>query len=115
MADYSVCRLDEIDASHGGGFKGVREPLNGTAFGIGVITMPANYAGYPEHDHSADGQEEVYFLLGGSGELDIEGERVALAPDTFVRVGSGTKRKVLAGPDGIRLLAIGAPEGSYKS
>lgn len=115
MADYSVCKLDDVEASHGGGFKGVRGPLNGTAFGIGVVTMPANYAGYPEHDHSDDGQEEVYFLLGGSGELEIEGERVALEPDTFIRVGSGTKRKVLAGPDGIRFMAIGAPEGSYKT
>ncbi len=115
MADYTVCKLDDVEATYGGGFKGVREPLNGTAFGIGVITMPANYADYPDHDHAADGQEEVYFLLGGSGVIDIEGEQVALEPDTFVRVGSGTKRKVLAGPDGIRFMAIGAPEGSYKS
>ena len=114
MADYSVCKLDEVEGSHGGGYKGVREPLNATAFGIGVIQMPANYAEYPDHTHADDGQEEVYFLLDGSGTIDIEGEQVPFEAGTFVRVAAGTRRKVLAGPDGIRFMAIGAPEGSYK-
>jgi hypothetical protein len=33
MADYSVCKLDEIEGSYGGAFKGVRAALDGTAFG----------------------------------------------------------------------------------
>jgi|SRR4051812_45365497 mannose-6-phosphate isomerase-like protein (cupin superfamily) len=115
MADYTVCKLDEVEGSHGGGYKGVREPLKATAFGIGVIQMPPNYQDYPDHDHAEDGQEEVYYLLDGSGEIDIEGERVTFEPGMFVRVGSGTKRKLLPGPDGMRFMAIGAPEGSYKS
>jgi mannose-6-phosphate isomerase-like protein (cupin superfamily) len=115
MADYSVCKLDEIEGSYGGGYKGLREPLSATAFGIGVIQMPADYADYPDHDHSDDGQEEVYMTLDGSGEMDIEGERVPLEPGVCVRVGASTKRKVIAGPNGIRFVAVGAPEGSYKS
>lgn len=111
MADYSVCRLDEIE---GTGFKGVRAALGGTAFGINVLEFPAGYMDYPEHDHSEDQQEEVYVPLEGSGEIDIEGERVALEPGVFVRVAPGTKRKVLPGPDGLKFLAVGATVGGFK-
>src|SRR4051794_16016974 len=112
MADYSVCRLEEIEGS---GFKGVRAALGGTAFGINVLEFPAGYMDYPEHDHSEDQQEEVYVPLEGSGEIDIEGERIPLEPGVFVRVAPGTRRKVLPGADGLKFLAVGAPVGSYKS
>jgi quercetin dioxygenase-like cupin family protein len=114
MADYNVCRLDEIEGSYGGGFKGVRKALGGTAFGINVIQMPGGYMDYPEHDHSEDQQEEVYVPLEGSGEMDIEGEKIVLEPGVFVRVAPGTKRKVIPGADGIKFLAVGSPAGAYK-
>ncbi len=113
MADYSVCRLDEIEGSYGGAFKGIRAALGGKAFGINVIDMPAGYDGYPEHDHSDDGQEEVYTALAGSAEMDIEGTRVPLVPETFIRVAPGTKRKIYPGADGVRILAVGSPVGAY--
>ena len=113
MADYSVCKLDEMEESHGGVFKGVRSALGGTAFGINVLDLPAGFEDYPEHDHSEDRQEEVYTALSGSAEVDIEGERVALEPGTFIRVAPGTKRKIYPGPSGIRMLAVGSPAGAY--
>jgi uncharacterized cupin superfamily protein len=109
MADYSVCRIDEIE----GGFKSIRKALGATAFGINVLDLPAGYEDYPEHSHSEDRQEEVYTALSGSAELDIEGERVALAPGTFIRVAPGTNRKIYPGGDGVRILAVGSPAGSY--
>ncbi len=114
MADYSVCKLDEMEGAHGGVFKGVRSALGGTAFGINVLEFPPNFQDYPDHDHSKDGQEEVYTAISGSAEIDIEGTRVPLAPGTFVRVSPGTKRKIYPGPDGVKLLAVGAPPGAYK-
>ncbi|HEY5709630.1 MAG TPA: hypothetical protein VIS51_09560 [Solirubrobacterales bacterium] len=80
---------------------------------------------YPEHDHSEDGiggqmfakrpqqlgQEEVYVALCGSGTLEADGERYPLDQDHIVRVGPAVKRKVTAGPDGLRLLALGATPG----
>src|SRR5262249_8695838 len=65
----------------------------------------------PEHDHSEDGQEEVYVTLRGSGEWDIEGERVPVDPEMIVRISAGTKRKLLPGPEGIRVLALGGVPG----
>ena len=57
------------------------------------------------------GQEEVYVALRGSGEVEVDGERYPLDADHIVRVGPAAKRKVLPGPDGMRLLAIGGVAG----
>lgn len=76
-----------------------------------IIRMPADYGDYPEHDHEQDGQEEVYIALDGSGWIDIDGERVELAKDVLVRIAPGVKRKVHAGPDGLKMLVIGGCPG----
>jgi uncharacterized cupin superfamily protein len=112
MADYSVVTLDDIEPSHGV-FKAVRAALGGTAFGINVLELPAGFENYPEHSHSEDQQEEVYTALSGSGEIDIEGERIALQPGTFVRVAPGTNRRIVPGPEGVHVLAVGCKAGSY--
>jgi len=115
MADYTAKRIEEMEAGFGGGFVKARAELGVTAFGMQVIQLPPEYADYPEHDHAESGQEEVFLAIGGSGWIEIEGERVDLDGKTFVRVGPDAKRKVYAGPDGLRLLAIGgAPGEPYK-
>ena len=114
MADYTAKKLGDMQAGFGGGFIKARAELGVTSFGMQVIAMPPNYGDYPEHDHQDDGQEEVYLAIGGSGWIDIEGERVDLDSDTLVRVAGDTKRKVHAGPEGIRLLVLGGcPGASY--
>ena len=116
MAGYAVKRIDEMEAIYRGAFKRARAELGVESFGLQVIDMPPDYDGYPEHDHSEDGQEEVYVTLSGGGEIEIEGERHPLDPDHIARVGSGVKRKVWPGPDGIRLLIVGGvPGGAYEA
>jgi mannose-6-phosphate isomerase-like protein (cupin superfamily) len=115
MSDYTAKRIDEMEAGFGGGFVKARAELGVTAFGMQVIQLPPNYTDYPEHDHADSGQEEVFLAIGGSGWMDIEGERVDLDRDTLVRVGPEAKRKLHAGPDGLRVLALGgAPGEAYK-
>jgi mannose-6-phosphate isomerase-like protein (cupin superfamily) len=111
MGDYRAKRIAEMEAGYGGGFVKVRAELGVTSFGMQVIRLPADFGDYPEHDHSEDGQEEVYLLLDGSGWIDIEGDRVDLAKDVLVRVGPGTKRKVFSGPEGLAMLVIGGAPG----
>src|ERR1700730_5130999 len=115
MADYTGRRVGERGAGVGGGFVKARAELGVTSFGMQVIQLPPEYSDYPEHDHAESGQEEVFLAIGGSGWIEIEGERVELDGKTFVRVGPEAKRKVYAGPDGLGLLAIGgAPGEPYK-
>jgi mannose-6-phosphate isomerase-like protein (cupin superfamily) len=115
MADYTAKRIGEMQAGFGGGFVKARAELGVSAFGMQVIQLPPSFTEYPEHDHSESGQEEAFLAIGGSGWMDIEGERVELDGDTFVRVGPDTKRKIYSGADGLRVLAIGgAPGHAYK-
>jgi mannose-6-phosphate isomerase-like protein (cupin superfamily) len=111
MADYTVKRIDDMEAAFLGGMKRARAELGVGSFGMQVIDLPPNYDSYPEHDHSETGQEEVYVVLRGSGEVEVGGERVTLDADHLLRVGADEKRKVLPGPEGIRLLALGGTPG----
>jgi mannose-6-phosphate isomerase-like protein (cupin superfamily) len=115
MSDYTAKCIKDMEAGFGGGFVKARAELGVTAFGMQVIQLPPDYSDYPEHDHAESAQEEVFVALDGSGWIDIEGERVELDGDTLVRVGPETRRKVYAGPQGLRMLAIGgAPGQPYK-
>ena len=112
MTEYAVMRIDEMEAIYGNAFKRARAELGVNAFGMQVLDFPPNATQYPEHDHTEDGQEEVYVALRGSGEIEIEGERHRLDPETMVRVSPGVKRKIWTGDEELRLLAIGGVPGA---
>jgi mannose-6-phosphate isomerase-like protein (cupin superfamily) len=111
MGTFAVKKIDDMEAIYLGAFKRVRAELEVESFGMQLIDMPPNFENYPEHDHEQDGQEEVYVTMKGSGEIEIEGERFPLDPDHISRVGSGVKRKVWPGAEGIRLLILGGVPG----
>jgi mannose-6-phosphate isomerase-like protein (cupin superfamily) len=111
MTNYAVKRIDDMEASFAGTFRRARAELGVSAFGFQVMDLPPNIEQYPEHDHSDDGQEEVYVTMRGSGEIEVDGERHPLDPETIVRVGPGVSRKIWPGADGMRVLAIGGVPG----
>jgi hypothetical protein len=114
MADYAVKRIDEMEAVYGGLFKRARDELGVESFGMQVLDLPPNLEQYPEHDHSESGQEEVFVVLRGGGEIEIEGERFPLDTETMARVGPTTRRKLWPGAEGMRVLALGGVPGSYE-
>lgn len=112
MSNYTVKRIDEMEAVYLGAFKRARAELGVESFGMGIIDLPPRFEHYPEHDHQQDGQEEVFLALRGDGEIEIDGERFPLDADHLARVGPGVARKVWPGPDGLRLLVLGGVPGS---
>jgi hypothetical protein len=113
MEGVTVRRIDEMEHAYGGAFVRARASLGASAFGMNIIQLPPDSGDMaPEHDHAADGQEEVYLLLGGSGELAVGGYAVPLGPETFVRVAPEVRRRLRSGPDGLRVLAIGGVPGT---
>jgi mannose-6-phosphate isomerase-like protein (cupin superfamily) len=112
MPGYSVKRIDEIETAYGGGMRLARASLGVASFGMQVEEFPPNFDEYPEHTHSEDGQEEVYIVLRGSAEMEIEGARIPLDTETIVRVGPGVSRRIFAGPEGARILALGGVPGA---
>jgi quercetin dioxygenase-like cupin family protein len=68
-------------------------------------------SGHPRHDHESSGQEEVYVPIAGSGEIEIAGERIPIAPGEMVRVAPNVKRKLFPSAEGLRFIAIGGTPG----
>ena len=77
--------------------------------------LPPHFEHFPEHDHAADGQEEVYTALSGSATLHAQGERHRLEPGVFARVGPGVTRRITTDEEPVQLLAIGATPGKAYS
>jgi uncharacterized cupin superfamily protein len=112
MSDVSIKRVQDFDSPNGGGFCRARASLGVTSFGMQVENFPPHFEHFPEHDHAADGQEEVYTALSGCAVLHVGGEHHTLEPGVFARVGPGVTRKITTGDDPVQLLAIGAVPGS---
>jgi mannose-6-phosphate isomerase-like protein (cupin superfamily) len=112
VADFKVVKIDDMEAIAFGTFRRARAELDVSSFGLQVLDLPPNLDAYPEHDHAEDGQEEVYFVLRGGGEVEIDGERIPLDAETAVSIKSGTRRKLWPGPDGMRVVAIGGTPGA---
>jgi mannose-6-phosphate isomerase-like protein (cupin superfamily) len=129
VGDVAHVKIEEIEALEGflEGIKmhQVAAGLGVSAFGISIVEMEPGASEYPEHDHSPDGiggqmfakrpqqlgQEEVYVALRGSGTLEADGETFPLDQDHIARVAPAVVRKITPGPDGLRLLALGAIPG----
>ena len=129
MADVTPVSIEEVSAISGVlegiTFYRAAAGLGVEAFGVSIVDLEPGADTYPEHDHSPEGiggrmfaerpqqlgQEEVYFALRGSGTVEAGGESHPLDADHAVRVGPDVTRKVLPGPDGLRLLAIGGTPG----
>jgi mannose-6-phosphate isomerase-like protein (cupin superfamily) len=128
MDEVTHVAIAEIEALQGFDRVSLRRAaaaLGVSSFGISIEELGPGATEYPEHDHAEDGlggqmfakrpqqlgQEEVYVALRGSGTLEADGEAYPIDPDHIVRVGPSVKRKIVAGPDGLRLLALGATPG----
>jgi quercetin dioxygenase-like cupin family protein len=61
-----------------------------------------------EHDERESGQEEIYAPVAGSGHIVVDGERVGLEPGIFVLVEAESTRRVVAGPQGLSYVIVGA-------
>jgi uncharacterized cupin superfamily protein len=57
--------------------------------------------------HRHERAEEVYVVLGGSGQAKLEDQIVELRALDAIRVAPGVTRAFQAGPDGLELLAFG--------
>jgi mannose-6-phosphate isomerase-like protein (cupin superfamily) len=69
--------------------------------------VPPGYRFPYGHTHAT--QEEVYVVVAGSGRMKIDEEIIDLREWDAVRVPPGMWRGYEAGPEGLELLVIGAP------
>jgi hypothetical protein len=104
-----------METFYGGMVTRARAELGVTSWGMQLFELPPGFADYPNHHHGDGqvdpGQEEVYIPLAGSATLEIDGERHALEPGVWARIGVEQLRRLVPGPEGFRYLALGGTPG----
>ena len=75
--------------------------------GLSFQHVPPDYR-FP-YGHTHETQEEVYVVVDGGGRMAVDDDVFELRKWDAVRVPSGSWRGYEAGPDGLELLIIGAP------
>ena len=117
MSDVQIKPIDAVEpysgprALEGIKFRTVGQALGVSAWGLSVIEIAPGVDGYPEHDHAAEGQEEVYYVARGSATLRTGPDERRVPEGTFVRVGPAERRKWIAGDSGVTLIAMGGTPG----
>ena len=113
MAGYTIKNLKEIeDSAVGGGLspdleaRFARKPLEAEQGGLSYQRFAPGYRSTFGHSH--EDQEEIYFILSGSGRLKLDDDLVELGQWDAVRIAREVTRAFEAGPEGAELLAFGA-------
>ena len=84
-----------------------RVPLELEEFGLSYQRMGPNFRVPFGHKHKQ--QEEVYVIVGGGGHAKVGDNVIELKQWDALRVPKDTMRGFEAGPDGMEMIAIGAP------
>jgi quercetin dioxygenase-like cupin family protein len=85
----------------------IARELGARALRLNQFDSEPGQAGF-EHDETESGQEEIYFVLRGSGVLQVEGEELPLEQGRYVLVEPDATRQVVAGPQGLSYAVVGA-------
>lgn len=107
LAISDIAAYDGPHTIPGVRFRAARQALGVTAWGMNVLELDPDNAGHPEHDHLGDGQEEVYAILSGEATLRTPDGDHALRAGDLCRVAPEVRRKLIAGPAGAVILALG--------
>ena len=97
-----------VDAeSFEGRRKQIARELGADAIKLNRFDSEPNQEGFA-HDERESGQEEIYIPVAGSGVIRIGDEELPLEPGRFVLVSPEEKRQVVAGPEGLSYVVVGA-------
>jgi mannose-6-phosphate isomerase-like protein (cupin superfamily) len=88
-------------------FRAATKALELEESGLTYQRVPPGYR-FP-YGHTHETQEEVFVVVRGSGRMKLDDEVIDLTEWDAVRVPPGTWRGYEAGPEGLELLVIGAP------
>jgi mannose-6-phosphate isomerase-like protein (cupin superfamily) len=96
-----------FDGAPGLEFRAATKLLGLERSGLTYQRIPPDHR-FP-YGHTHETQEEVYVVVGGGGRMAVDDEVVELKRWDAVRVPPGAWRGYEAGPEGLELLVIGAP------
>ena len=103
--------LDDLGSNFDGPpdleFRSATKALELESSALSFQRIPPGYR-FP-YGHTHETQEEVYVVVRGSGRMKVDDEIVELVEWDAVRVPPGAWRGYEAGPEGLEILVIGAP------
>lgn len=94
---YTKVDYADVEAKASGMYF-LRETLDTENLGFSVVEVDKGWSG-KEHDHSHDGQEEVYHLVEGRATVTLDGESVRMADGDCLRIAPETTRQLHADSD----------------
>ncbi len=106
---WAVASIDDL--GDGPGFRKVRQALDVTEFGVNGVVLPP---GYTSRRHYHDRQQELYMVLRGEIEFELDGAKQTLGPGGLARVDAPTVRALrnTSETDEAVYLCVGG-EGGY--
>ena len=75
-------------------WKSIRHHFAITAFGVNAVTKDAGSVLIPEHDETASGQQELYFVHAGGVTATLDGEPAAVGAGGLIAVEPAVRRKI---------------------
>jgi mannose-6-phosphate isomerase-like protein (cupin superfamily) len=119
MSDYTIVNLGDVEnvapkfqMPEGMDVRFPKRELDCAIGGVGVEKLPAGVRQPFGHTHSE--QEEIYVIAEGSGRIKLDDEVQDLRQWDILRIAPGVMRNLEAGPDGITVIAFGAPLGEER-
>ena len=117
---FQIARIDDLERIplEGKQWRPIRRALGVTGFGINAYTAAeAGDEVIEPHDETsagAGGHEEVYLVVGGAAEFEIEGERVDAPAGTLILIPVAAQRVATATEPETTVLVIGGVPGSMR-
>ena len=102
MGSYQAFDLQELQADR---TRSYAEFLRRPGVSMGMYHLPVGGTD-PQHPHAAD---EVYLVLAGRAELEVEGERIEVGPGRVVSVDQGADHRFVEITEDLQVLVVFAP------
>jgi uncharacterized cupin superfamily protein len=109
MAAYETAHIDDMASTQWPHWIPIRHHFGIESFGMNAYRRNAGEAVVPEHDESASGAPELFYVANGHATFTVAGDEIDAPAGTCVWVEEpGAKRAAVANSDGTLVLAIGA-------
>jgi uncharacterized cupin superfamily protein len=109
MAAYEKAHIDEIASTQWPHWIPIRHHFGIETFGMNAYRRDAGESAVPEHDESASGAPELFFVATGHATFVVEDDEFDAPAGTCVWVNEPTaKRSATAKTDGTLVVAVGA-------
>ncbi len=111
MADVTVKRTEDFEATFRGGMLKARAGLGVTSFGMQILRFPGERQPLPRARPLPRRTGGGVFGSRGRGNAPRRGEEHRLEPGVFARVGPSESRKLATGESPATILVLGAIPG----